>query len=170
MAEFTHNSWPHNKLGQSLHQLLFGVQPLIPCTSEEAWVPNFKDCLGKVWAARDKAQKAFQTATAQPIPNEFNKGDQVWLEGHYLMTHHPMTKLAPCSYGPFPITTKLSLITYHFNLPPCIKIHNVFHVDLLTAYCEMTTHGPNYERPPPDVIEGEPEWEVKTILGSRLHR
>ena len=50
-----------------------------------------------------------------------------------------------------------------------MKIHNVFHVDLLTQYRETNAHGPNYERPAPDVIEGEPEWEVESILGSRLY-
>ena len=50
-----------------------------------------------------------------------------------------------------------------------MKIHNVFHVDLLTRYRETDAHGPNYERPPPDVIEGEPEWEVETILNSRRY-
>ena len=31
----------------------------------------------------------------------------------------------------------------------------------------MEEHGPNYHEPPPDVIEGEPEWEVEQIMGAR---
>jgi hypothetical protein len=50
-----------------------------------------------------------------------------------------------------------------------MKIHPVFHVDLLTKYRETEAHGPNYERPTPDIIEGEPEWEVEKIIKSRLH-
>jgi hypothetical protein len=49
-----------------------------------------------------------------------------------------------------------------------MKIHPVFHVDLLTRYRETAAHGPNYERPAPDIIEGEPEWEVEKIIKSRL--
>ena len=169
MAEFTHNSWPHDKSGQSPHQLLFSTQPLVPQTSEEAWVPNVKDHLGKVWAAQDKAQKAFQTTRECPIPVEFKEGTQVWLEGCHLKTHHPTMKLAPRRYGPFTITAKLLPVTYHLNLPPCMKIHNIFHVNLLTPYHKTKIHGPNYERPPSDIIEGEPKWEVKAILGSQLH-
>src|SRR6266705_3568759 len=30
-------------------------------------------------------------------------------------------------------------------------------------------HGPNYHEPPPDVVDGEKEWEVKEIVGSRHH-
>ena len=48
-------------------------------------------------------------------------------------------------------------------------IHPVFHVDLLTKYRETEAHGRNYERPPPEIIEGEPEWEVEKIINSRLH-
>ena len=50
-----------------------------------------------------------------------------------------------------------------------MKIHPVFHVDLLMRYRETDAHGPNYERPPPEIIEGEPEWEVEKIINSRLH-
>jgi hypothetical protein len=31
----------------------------------------------------------------------------------------------------------------------------------------MGIHGPNYPEPPPDIIEGEPEFEVEQIVGSR---
>jgi hypothetical protein len=37
----------------------------------------------------------------------------------------------------------------------------------LTPYIEMAMHGPNYVEPPPDIIEGEPEWEVEQILDTR---
>jgi hypothetical protein len=33
----------------------------------------------------------------------------------------------------------------------------------------MDSHGPNYERPPPDLIEDEEEYEVDQILDSRKH-
>ena len=96
----------------------------------------------------------------------FEEGEQVWLEGHNLKTHHPMAKLAPRRYGPFPINKKLSPVTYRLSLPSSMKIHPVFHVDLLTRYQETTAHGPNYEWPPPDIIDGEPEWEVEKIINS----
>jgi hypothetical protein len=43
----------------------------------------------------------------------------------------------------------------------------VFHVDLLTPYIETDFHGPNYMRPLPDLIDGEEEYEVESILKSR---
>ena len=103
------------------------------------------------------------------IPINLDEGEQVWLEGRNLKTHHPTTKLAPRRYGPFIVDKKLSPVTYRLTLPPSMKIHPVFHVDLLTRYHETEAHGPNYERPPPDIIDGEPEWEVEKIIKSRFH-
>ena len=80
-----------------------------------------------------------------------------------------MTKLAPRRYGPFPIDKKLSPVTYRLKLPMAMKIHLVFHVDLLMQYRETDAHGPNYKKPPPEIIEGEPEWEVEKIINSRLY-
>ena len=40
----------------------------------------------------------------------------------------------------------------------------MFHVDLLTPYRETEFHGPNYARPPPDLIGEEEQYEVERIL------
>ena len=40
----------------------------------------------------------------------------------------------------------------------------MFHANLITPYKEMTIHGPNYSRPPPDLVDGEEEFEVEQIL------
>jgi Chromo (CHRromatin Organisation MOdifier) domain len=45
----------------------------------------------------------------------------------------------------------------------------VFHASLLSPYKETEEHGINYPEPPPDLIEGEEEYEVEDILGSRRH-
>jgi len=34
----------------------------------------------------------------------------------------------------------------------------------------MTEHGKNYSRPTPELIEGELEWEIKSILDSQHYR
>ena len=50
-----------------------------------------------------------------------------------------------------------------------MKIHLVFHVDLLTQYCETEAHSPNYKQLVPDIINGEPKWKVEKIIKSQLH-
>ena len=43
----------------------------------------------------------------------------------------------------------------------------MFHAHLLTAYHETETHGENYLRPPPDLIDGQEEHEVEFITQHR---
>ena len=43
----------------------------------------------------------------------------------------------------------------------------MFHVDLLTPYRETEFHGPNYARPPPDLIGEEEQYEVEQVLDER---
>ena len=43
----------------------------------------------------------------------------------------------------------------------------MFHVDLLTPYHETELHEPNFTKPPPDLIDGEEEYEIEEILQSR---
>ena len=47
------------------------------------------------------------------------------------------------------------------------KFHPVFHAHLLTPYHETPIHGINYLRPPPDLINGMEEHEVKFITQHR---
>jgi hypothetical protein len=48
-----------------------------------------------------------------------------------------------------------------------MKIHDVFHIDLLTPYKETEQYGPAYTPPPPDIIDGHEEQEVEAILDVR---
>jgi Chromo (CHRromatin Organisation MOdifier) domain len=95
------------------------------------------------------------------------KGQKVWLEGRNIKTFHPSSKLAPKRHGPFVIESVISPVAYKLALPSHWKIHNVFYANLLTPYKETDAHGPNFTSPPPEIIEGEPEYEVECILASR---
>jgi len=52
------------------------------------------------------------------------------------------------------------------DLPSSMKIHNVFHTDLLLPYKETEQYGTPYTRPPP-IINSEEEYEIKNILDAR---
>ena len=62
----------------------------------------------------------------------------------------------------------MSPVNYRLELPTQWSIHPVFHIDLLTQYRETITHGANYQRPPPDLVDNAEEYEVEKILDSRL--
>ena len=88
----------------------------------------------------------------------------MWLEATNLCLNYPSRKLAPKQQGPFEISQVLSPLTYHLCLPPTWKIHDVFHAFLLFSYKETEAHGPNFLKPPPDLIGTEEEYEVKQIV------
>ena len=84
----------------------------------------------------------------------FKPGTRVWLEAKNLNTGYNK-KITTKREGPFPIIKARGPLTYVLDLPPRWKIHNVFHATLLTLYQETVEHGPNDERPAPDLVEGE---------------
>ena len=52
-----------------------------------------------------------------------------------------------------------------------MKIHPVFHNFLLKPYHETKEHGPNYERPTPEIVnEEEGHYEIEDILMARPTR
>ena len=115
-------------------------------------------------AAREMKKKDPRT------PHEFHKDDLVLLEATNLQTTHPKTKLAPRRYGPFKVIWA-SKTNCKLELPPQMRIHLVFHNSLLKPYIETMTHGPNFERPAPEIVAGEEgHYEIEKILASKPTR
>src|SRR5579863_6168227 len=111
-----------------------------------------------------------KTANSLGTPEtRWKVGQRVWLEAKNLPLPHGTIKLAPKCHGPFQITRVISPVAYQLELPHQWNIHPVFHASLLTPYIETDSHGPNYSRPPPDLITGEAEYEVEQIRNHRCH-
>jgi hypothetical protein len=87
----------------------------------------------------------------------------VWLEGKNLPLPYGSVKLAPQHHGPFKITKIVSPVAMQLELPAQWSVHPVFHTSLITPYTKTPSHGPNFTRPPPDLIDGEDKYEVKQI-------
>jgi len=97
----------------------------------------------------------------------FLKTDKVWLDGRNLKIGYPSRKLAPKREGPFEIAEVMGPVAYKLKLPNQWQIHPVFHASLLSPYHETDTHGPNFPQPPPDLIEGEEQYEVEAIVAHK---
>jgi hypothetical protein len=95
----------------------------------------------------------------------YQKGNKVWLDTRNLKTTHLTHKLQAKRYGPFKVINAISHVAYQLQLPKSWKIHNVFHALYLSPYKETKEHGPNFVEPPPNIIDGELEWEVEVIIG-----
>jgi hypothetical protein len=172
IAEFAHNSWRNESTGQLPFDLLMGYQPRAEWTAIASPIPQVTLRLDQIREACDKARTAMIKAQQgwerrKHVMPTFQTGDQVWLDGCNIKMFHPTAKLAPKRHGPFPIIRVLSPITYELRLPVQWKLHPMFHVDLLTPYRETEFHSTNYDKPPPDLIDGEEEYEVERIVASR---
>ena len=63
--------------------------------------------------------------------------------------------------GSFKITEVMGPVNYRLKLPSKWQITNNFHACLLIPYHENVTHGDNFPQPPPDLIDGQEEWEIE---------
>ena len=101
--------------------------------------------------------------------DQYKVGDRVWLEAKNLNLPYRTSKLAPKRHGPFVINKRISPVAYQLQLPPTWTIHEVFHAGLLTPYRETKEHGVNFMKPPPDIVDGEEEYEVEAIRDHCFH-
>jgi hypothetical protein len=149
-----------------------GYHPRADWISASSPLPQVTRRLEQLKQAWETAQqlmiKAQQSWVKHRDTPKYKEGDQVWLEGKNLRINQPTAKLAPRRHGPFKVIQVMSPVNYRLELPTQWSIHPVFHIDLLTPYKETITHRPNYQRPLPDLVNGEEEYSVEKILDSRL--
>src|SRR6201995_3067919 len=171
MAEFTHNNRVHEATKLTPFQVMYGTDPKgIPTAFPRMNAPAVEERLKEIILTRQEALAAHELARQAMIQRqpgkdiEFNVGDQVWLESKNLNIPMETRKFKPKREGPFKILEKLSKRVYKLKLPFQWKIHPVFHSSLLTPYHETQEHGTNFIRPPPDLIDGQEEYEVEAII------
>ncbi len=169
IATAVHNDRKNATTGLSPNQILWGGEPqLMTNEGDEVKNQTVQERLTTMKERRLQAITAInQSSKGQDIPSSFMVGTQVWLEGTHLRLPYQATKLAPKCYGPFEITREISPVAYQLRLPIAWNIHDVFHASLLSPYHETNAHGPNYSRPPPDLIKGEEEYEVEKVINHR---
>ena len=88
-------------------------------------------------------------------------GQKVLVNNADLVLNCPSHQLAECYSGPFEITEKVGTHAYCLKLPDYWKnVHPVWNVSKIYPYHKDSTNS-NHPWPPPDIIEGEPKWEVE---------
>jgi hypothetical protein len=161
--------------------LLMGFTPKLWQTKTTSTLSDLARCKEWLLVTRDCAQEAIKKAQkmamkcnvqqkGQRAYNPYKEGDLVWLDGKNLHMSHPTQKLAPKRYGPFKVINVINPVSFWLELPlqwKQKKVHPIFNASLLSPYKEMEEHGVNFPEPPPDLVEGEEEYEVEQVLDSR---
>ena len=173
LTQYTLNAWPNATTKKAPFKLIMGHIPRVHQSAQPFKSPTVEARIQQMKQAHQDAKEVLKRAADLEVPTRFEPyqlGDKVWLEGHNLTTTHPTAKLAPRHYRPFLITRVISRTSYQLKLPPQWKIHNVFHATLLTPYKEMALNGNQNQEPAPELIDGQPEWEVEQILRVRRYQ
>jgi len=123
----------------------------------------------------EKAQEAQKLAYEKwrNSPPEIKAGDKVWLETTNLSTNRPSPKLDWKRIGPLRVKEKLSSLMYQLELPSGYKIHDVFHISLLTPIAKDKIKGKTQPAPlpiqvmDPETKEPVEQYQIKRYLDSR---
>jgi len=173
LTQYTKNLWPSATTKKTPYDLLIGYTPQVHQPTRKTTIPSLEEQLLSIEEARKATQEAQHKAQESWIKEHpqftpFPMGSKVWLEGTNLkLPINIMPKLSPRRYGPFKVVSQISKVAYKLKLPSTWKIHDVFHASLLTPYKETDQHGLNFLEPPPEILDGKPEWEIQKILKER---
>jgi hypothetical protein len=172
IIEFAHNAQPHQSTHKSPFKIWYGFQPTFKpplylqtrVQSVDERVQYLEQIHKEVKAALLIAAREIRNSGSPNLTHTFQQNNQVLLEATNLQTTHLKVKLAPWQYGPFKVLWA-SPTNCKLELPPHMKIYSVFHNSLLKPYYETKEHGPNHEKPTPEIVNGEEgHYEIEAIL------
>ena len=180
LAEFAYNNAKHASTKFSPFYANYGHHPRatlhVPEVSLNPAAEDLMERLKRVHemlkqnlqSAQENYKKFFDKRVKEaPL---FKVGDLVWLSRRNIVTTRPSPKLDYKKLGPYKILEVIgeSRIAFKLELPLRMKIHPVFHVSLLEPYYPNIIPGRVQTPPPPVIVDGFSEYEVKEILDSRI--
>jgi hypothetical protein len=178
-GEFQYNNSKHSSTQQTPFMVdtgrhpCMGFEPQQPRSNLEL-VNEFMEhmALGieEAKAALTKAKDEYAmyyNHRCEPAP-VFAPGDRVWLDGSNIATNRPSSKLSHRRLGPFVIKACVGHGAYRLALPPHFcRLHPIFPmVKLSPALPDPIPGRRPAPPPPPTLVDGEEEYEVKAILDS----
>ncbi|KAF8687099.1 hypothetical protein RHS03_09998, partial [Rhizoctonia solani] len=171
MAEFAYNNAVHSSTGKSPFKALYGWEPSLTPSNVPTNVPEANDLATEMEAqwreieAALRQSKTQMTAGETGEPLEFEIGEEAWLDAKNVKLKTLSPKLTKQRLGPFKVIEKISNRAYRLELPPSMRIHNVFYVGLLSKVKQDKNQA--FENcPPPVTVDGEEEYEVEGITNA----
>ena len=182
LAEYAYNSAYNEALKMSPHMANYGFEPQtqwIKPSKPGDWTNPASEILVSRWkGVWEKARTTLEATRQRMIKWHdlkaqegpvFKPGDKVMVDSRNMSTQRPTKKLDHKLRGPWRVVKKVGSRAYELALPPNIKVHPVFHISLLEPYRESKYPGRSQPPPEPEVIEGELEYVVDSVVKSRYN-
>ena len=141
LVEFCYNAAVNESTHHSPFEATYGFQPpapvdlLLPTTPDTpANVASMTKKLADTQAlVRELLELSKQRQQVPGEDIEFNVNDYVYLSTHGLLLHsQPCHKLRDRHLGPYKVVQRVGHQAYKLDLPKSIKLHPIFHVNLLS--------------------------------------
>jgi transposase InsO family protein len=169
-----HNALENSTTGATPHELLDGTLPNWHIQEDAAFegeAPTATERIELLNARREEALQRLQKMRESQkryydkkhTPRSFSIGEEVLLKRINIKTKRLKEKLDHRYLGPFKISEKRGSQAYQLALPERWPLHPVFHVSLLEPYHSR----PGAVAPPPEMIDGDPQWNVEEVLDVR---
>jgi hypothetical protein len=186
LAEFAYNNAHHSSIGMSPFKALYGYdfKLIEDLDTEDSVNSQVGERLNSLYKLHDQLQESIKLAQSKykhyadrkrKLAPLYKVGDLVWLSTSNLKSQRPSKSLDYTRLGPFKIKEQVNDLAFKLELPAHMKIHNVFHVNLLEPYNLSTISGRTNEPIPPIEYEDELgntnlEFEVNEILDVKFIR
>lgn len=187
MMDYAQRTLPHETIGMSPFELLKGYAPRTTWDWErkvDTATPReklnveqaqaFATRMHEAWKFAKANMKSAQEKKERDVNKhrrsvDFSDGDKVWVSTKNWKTDRPSRKLAEQMAGPYPITQEEGH-SFRVGLPPSMKIHPVFHANILRKAASNPLPGQINEPEPPIHVTEDAEWEVQEIIAVQKDR
>ncbi|KAI6352230.1 hypothetical protein MCOR31_012107 [Pyricularia oryzae] len=180
--DFAHNAAWHSSLGMCPLKVVLGTEPRNPLSTDLPTTTVDSDQKRKALQivrqtkevqelARQNALKTQarqeEQANKKRRPVDFGVNDYVFVKKKGFPATAPTTRLDSQWTGPWQILEERGY-SYVLDVPESFKGKNLFHADRLRKAAMDPLPQQKREPPPPEEINGEPEFVVDKVLASRL--
>ncbi|MCO5605843.1 hypothetical protein L7F22_060027 [Adiantum nelumboides] len=178
LVEYAYNSFDHRSIGMSPFKALYGQECIAPLNFSDPTikVEVSKQMLDEIEAQTKSICKDIQAAEDRQkhyadkdrSERTFKLGNKVFLRVKPKRSNLSLGKfknLSPRYCGPYEIVKVMSDQAYKLQLPPNLKVHDVFHASLLKPYVPNPDQILGAEQivvPAQGVLELQPDYILKT--------